>query len=124
MRELTAEPVTGPVAHHGEGPVRHPSYAGVRWGDMLAGDILELAGGEVRRTHVAAVAAAFRPRRGGGTVLAGERSLLLLDDDLRCERDLGPVASRPTAGSTPASGCPSPGSPRAPSAARTSPRCT
>ncbi|GAA4711429.1 SMP-30/gluconolactonase/LRE family protein [Pseudonocardia yuanmonensis] len=95
MRELTAEPVTGPVAHHGEGPVWHPSWAGVRWVDMLAGDILELAGGEVRRTHVGDVAAAFRPRRGGGVVLAAERNLLLLDDDLRCERDLGPVWSDP-----------------------------
>jgi sugar lactone lactonase YvrE len=44
---------------------------------------------------VADVAAAFRPRRGGGTVLAGERSLLLLDDELRPEREIGPLWSDP-----------------------------
>lgn len=88
MRNLTAEPVTDPIAHHGEGPVWHPSYAGVRWVDMLAGDILELSDDGVRRTHVGPVAAAFRPRRGGGTVLAAQRGVRLLDADLRPERDL------------------------------------
>ena len=90
-RTLTAEPVTDPIAQHGEGPVWHPSYAGVRWVDMLVGDILELAPDGVRRTHVGPVAAAFRPRRGGGTVLAAQRGVRLLDADLRPERDLDDV---------------------------------
>lgn len=94
-RTLTAEPVTEPIAHHGEGPVWHPSYAGIRWVDMLAGDILELTGSRVRRTHVGPVAAAFRPRRGGGTVLAAQRGVRLLDADLRPERDLDDVWTDP-----------------------------
>ena len=67
----------------------HPSFAGVRWVDMHAGDILELAGtDDVRRTHVGTVAAAFRPRRGGGIVLADERGFVLLDADMQVERRL------------------------------------
>ncbi|GAA1389767.1 SMP-30/gluconolactonase/LRE family protein [Pseudonocardia kongjuensis] len=94
-RELVAEQVTGPVAEHGEGPVWHPSFAGVRWVDMLAGDILELAGGRVGRTRVGSVAAAFRPRRDGGLVLADERGFVLLDRDLRVQRRLGDLWDDP-----------------------------
>ncbi len=86
---LTARPVTAAVATHGEGPVWHPSFAGVRWVDMHAGDILELAGPDnVRRTHVGTVAAAFRPRRAGGVVLADQRGFVLLDEDLAVEKRL------------------------------------
>jgi sugar lactone lactonase YvrE len=86
---LTARPVTAAVAEHGEGPVWHPSFAGVRWVDMHAGDILELAGPDnVRRTHVGTVAAAFRPRRAGGVVLADQRGFALLDGDLAVEKRL------------------------------------
>ena len=85
----TARPVSPAVADHGEGPVWHPSFDGVRWVDMHAGDILELVGtDEVRRTHVGTVAAAFRPRRGGGLVLADQRGFVLLDADLQVERRL------------------------------------
>jgi sugar lactone lactonase YvrE len=86
---LTARPVTAAVADHGEGPVWHPSFAGVRWVDMHAGDILELRGPDaVTRTHVGTVAAAFRPRTGGGVVLADQRGFVLLDEDLAVERRL------------------------------------
>ena len=65
---LTARPVTPAVAEHGEGPVWHPSFDGVRWVDMQAGDILELAGTEdVRRTHVGTVAAASGPAATAGS---------------------------------------------------------
>jgi sugar lactone lactonase YvrE len=85
----TSRPVTAAVADHGEGPVWHPSFAGVRWVDMHAGDILELVGpDDVRRTHVGTVAAAFRPRRSGGLALADERGFVLLADDLTVERRL------------------------------------
>jgi sugar lactone lactonase YvrE len=85
----TARPVTAAVADHGEGPVWHPSFDGVRWVDMHAGDILELVGPDnVRRTHVGKVAAAFRPRRRGGVVLADERGFALLTPDLTAERRL------------------------------------
>jgi sugar lactone lactonase YvrE len=47
---------------------------------MLAGDVLSLdAGGAVRRRHVASVAAALRPRRDGGAVIATERGFALED---------------------------------------------
>lgn len=94
-RELVSEQITGPVSGHGEGPVWHRDFAGIRWVDMLAGDILELAGGQVRRTHVGAVAAAFRPRVGGGLVVAEERGFLLLDADLAVERRLGDLWDDP-----------------------------
>lgn len=95
VRELAATQLTGPVSGHGEGPVWHPSYRGIRWVDMLAGDILELDGDDVHRTHVGRVAAAFRPRRSGGTVLADERGFVLLDADLRVERRLGDLWDDP-----------------------------
>jgi sugar lactone lactonase YvrE len=75
---VQAEQVTGPVAHHGEGPVWSPQWGGLRWVDMLAGDVLTLTGhGAVDRRHVGRVAAAVRPRRGGGAVLAVERGFAL-----------------------------------------------
>lgn len=79
---MRAEQVTGPVAHHGEGPVWSPRWGGLRWVDMLAGDVLSLAGdGAVSRRHVGRVAAVVRPRRGGGAVLALERCFALEDAD-------------------------------------------
>jgi len=75
---VRAEPVTEPVAYHGEGPVWSERWAGLRWVDMLAGDVLSLSReGEVLRRHVGKVAAALRPRRGGGAVIAVERSFAL-----------------------------------------------
>jgi len=79
---MQVEQVTGPVAYHGEGPVWSPRWGGLRWVDMLAGDILSLSGdGTVARRHVGSVAAAVRPRRGGGAVLALERGFALEDPD-------------------------------------------
>ncbi|UOY00669.1 SMP-30/gluconolactonase/LRE family protein [Blastococcus sp. PRF04-17] len=79
---MRAEQVTGPVAHHAEGPVWSPSWGGLRWVDMLAGDVLALdPDGTVRRRSVGTVAAALRPRRGGGAVIALERGFALEDAD-------------------------------------------
>ncbi len=78
----TAEQITDPVAYHGEGPVWSPSWGGLRWVDMLAGDVLSLDGaGAVGRTHVGAIAAALRPRAGGGAVIAIERGFVLEEPD-------------------------------------------
>ncbi|WP_255826974.1 SMP-30/gluconolactonase/LRE family protein [Amycolatopsis sp. GM8] len=71
--------MTEPVAAHGEGPVWHAGWPGLRWVDMAAGDVLELRAGRVRRTHVGTVAAALRPRADGGVVLALERGFALAD---------------------------------------------
>ncbi|TFV70277.1 SMP-30/gluconolactonase/LRE family protein [Blastococcus sp. CT_GayMR19] len=79
---MRAEQVTGPVAYHGEGPVWSPRWGGLRWVDMLAGDILSLdESGSVRRHHVGTIAAAVRPRAGGGAVIAVERGFALEDPD-------------------------------------------
>jgi sugar lactone lactonase YvrE len=79
---MRAEQVTDPVAYHGEGPVWSARWGGLRWVDMLAGDVLALAGdGTVSRRHVAEVVAALRPRRQGGAVLGIERGFALEDAD-------------------------------------------
>ena len=79
---MRAEQVTGSVAYHGEGPVWSQRWGGLRWVDMLAGDILSLDGdGTVRRRHVGTVVAAVRPRRDGGAVVAVERGFTLEDAD-------------------------------------------
>jgi sugar lactone lactonase YvrE len=79
---VRAEQVTGPVAYHGEGPVWSARWGGLRWVDMLAGDVLSLDGdGTVRRRSVGTIAAALRPRRGGGAVVAVERGFALEDAD-------------------------------------------
>lgn len=76
-----AEAVTDPSATHGEGVIWDPSPGVVRWVDMLEGDVLtlNLATGRVTRLHVGSVAAAIRPRVGGGLVIAVERGFALLD---------------------------------------------
>ncbi|MPY66515.1 SMP-30/gluconolactonase/LRE family protein [Deinococcus sp. SDU3-2] len=79
---MRAEQVTDPVAYHAEGPVWSGRWGGLRWVDMLAGDVLSLGpGGMVERRHVGRVAAAVRPRRGGGAVIGVERGFALEDAD-------------------------------------------
>jgi sugar lactone lactonase YvrE len=79
---MRAEQCTDPIAYHGEGPVWSAAWGGLRWVDMLAGDILSMtnAGGVTRR-HVGTVAAAVRPRDGGGAVIGVERGFCLEDAD-------------------------------------------
>jgi sugar lactone lactonase YvrE len=79
---MRAEPVTGVVTYHGEGPVWSPSWGGLRLVDMLAGDVLTLReDGSVDRRHVGTVAAVVRPRRGGGAVIGVERGFALEEPD-------------------------------------------
>jgi sugar lactone lactonase YvrE len=79
---MRAEQVTDPVAYHGEGPVWSERWGGLRWVDMLAGDVLSLAAnGTINRRHVDSVAAAIRPRRVGGAVIGVERGFALEDAD-------------------------------------------
>jgi sugar lactone lactonase YvrE len=90
---MHAEQITEPVTAHGEGAVWSDDWgagdAALRFVDMYAGDVLTLRdGGAVDRLHTASgIAAMLRPRRGGGFVVALERSVALY----------GP--STPTAGS-------------------------
>ncbi len=79
---MRAERLTDAVAYHGEGPVWSPRWGGLRWVDMLAGDVLSLtADGSVERRHVGKVCAAVRPRSRGGAVLGLERGFALEDAD-------------------------------------------
>src|SRR3954453_13356341 len=90
------EQITDSVAYHGEGPVWSPRWGGLRWVDMLAGDVLSLGtDGAVDRRHVGDIAAAVRPRAGGGAVLGIERGFALEDPDGTI-RALGEVWSDPS----------------------------
>jgi sugar lactone lactonase YvrE len=93
----TMDQMTDPVAAHGEGPVWHAGWPGLRWVDMLAGDVLELdpATGFVTRRHVGTVAAALRPDTGDGVVLALKRGFALAAADLSEVRPLGELWSDP-----------------------------
>jgi sugar lactone lactonase YvrE len=93
---MRAEQLTAPVAYHAEGPVWSERWGGLRWVDMFAGDVLQLASdGTVERVHVGEVAAALRPRRAGGAVIGVERGFVLEHSDGRLE-SLGEVSSDET----------------------------
>ncbi|MGW9159112.1 SMP-30/gluconolactonase/LRE family protein [Microbacterium sp. NPDC055665] len=78
---MTPENVTGPVAHHAEGPVWWPGWGGLRWVDGEAGDLLTLRSDGVTRQHIDDEYLAFaRPRTNGGLVAVGARTLYLADD--------------------------------------------
>lgn len=82
---MKAEPLSRPHAYHAEGVVWADDWgggiAGLRYVDMLAGDVLAAReDGEVDRFHVGDVAAVIRPRVGGGTVVATERGFALTRD--------------------------------------------
>lgn len=76
---MRAERLTDSVANHGEGPVWHPEWGGLKWVDMLAGDVLSLAAsGDVSRWRSGdPIVAAIRPRQSGGMVLGVERGFAL-----------------------------------------------
>ena len=76
---MRLQQVTGPECHHGEGPVWSSSWGGLRWVDVLAGDIMRLDGDRVSRHHVGDRVSAVRPREGGGVVVALERRFGVLD---------------------------------------------
>lgn len=75
----TLEQVTEPIAYHAEGPVWSPTWGGLRFVDMLAGDLLTVRDDGAHRLHVGNVAAFVRPRASGGYVVGLERGLGLAD---------------------------------------------
>ena len=79
---MRAQQVTAPLVFHGEGPVWHPGWGGLRFVDMLAGDVVTLRpDATLDRLHVGSVAAAVRPRRDGGSVIGVERGFALEEPD-------------------------------------------
>jgi sugar lactone lactonase YvrE len=88
-----AEQVTGPDAYHGEGPCWWDDWGGLRYVDMLAGDVLTLgASGELERSQVGDVAAVIRPRRSGGAILALRDRFVCTDGPLSDLRTLTTVS--------------------------------
>lgn len=97
MPEISVENVTGPVAYHAEGPVWWPGWGGLRYVDMLAGDLLTLRpDGGVDRLHVGDHAAVVRPRTGGGFVVGLARSVAVADGDGAPVRPLATLVDDPT----------------------------
>ncbi|MFC0672727.1 SMP-30/gluconolactonase/LRE family protein [Brachybacterium hainanense] len=80
---MRAERLTDSICYHAEGPFWSASWNGLRWVDLLAGDIMQLAAdGNAHRTATGSpVVACVRPRLGGGAVLAVEKGFALQDPD-------------------------------------------
>lgn len=81
---MDAERVTDSLCYHGEGPCWSASWGGLRWVDMLSGDMLSLSalGAQPHRiTTPFGVVACVRPRRGGGAVLGIDRGFGLEQPD-------------------------------------------
>lgn len=88
---VRAEQLTDPVAEHAEGPVWWQPWGGLKYVDMMRGDVLSLHDdGTIDRAHVGTVAAALRPRVAGGAIIAVERSFALAERD-----DLADAAALP-----------------------------
>lgn len=75
-----ATQLTPPLCYHGEGAVWSPTEGGLKWVDMLAGDVLSLdrqTGAVGRLRTGSSVAAAVRPRFSGGLLIVTEREFTL-----------------------------------------------
>jgi sugar lactone lactonase YvrE len=91
-----AEQIPGTECYHGEGPCWADEWGGLRWVDMLSGDVLSLnQHGGATRTHVGEVAAVIRPRASGGAVLALRDSFAVTDGDLGQLRTVATVSLEP-----------------------------
>lgn len=86
VRELRAQPLTGVVAEHGEGPVWDERRGRLVWVDMLAGALLvtdPVTGDTARHDLPSPVAAMARPAADGdGWLVVGERELFRADAGL------------------------------------------
>jgi sugar lactone lactonase YvrE len=93
VRRLDAEPLTGVVAEHGEGPVWDQRSGRLVSMDMLAGALLvtdPATGDTVRREVPSPVAAMARPTRDGdGWLVVGEREIFSADADLSAFEQIG-----------------------------------
>lgn len=81
---LSAERVTVPLAHHGEGPFWDAHRGRLLFMDVLAGAILAVddAGGTTRYEVPSPVTSTLRRRASGGFVIAIERGVVVADEEL------------------------------------------
>ena len=89
--ELVSDDTAG--VFHGEGAFWDAAAGGIRFVDMLRGDVMTWDGGALRRSHVSDVAAVIRART-GGYVVATERGFALTDAELAITNEI-PVFSDP-----------------------------
>ena len=73
--ELVSDDTAG--VFHGEGAFWDAAAGGIRFVDMLRGDVMTWDGSALHRSHVADVAAVIRARTAGGYVVATERGFAL-----------------------------------------------
>lgn len=80
---MRAERLTDSICYHGEGPCWSPTWGGLRWVDMLAGDVLQRSedGAITRIPTPSQVVACVRPAAGGGAVMALEKGFGREDAD-------------------------------------------
>lgn len=97
VREHVAEQVTDVCTEHGEGVVWDAATGLLRFVDLEAGALMtyDPGTGAVARRDVGTVAACVRPRRGGGLVVAAERTFVLLGPDGEVDGEVGPVFDDP-----------------------------
>lgn len=83
---MRAEQWTDVITHHGEGPVWWPDQT-LRLVDMLSGEVVTVADGEVtERTTVGSIAAVVRPAGQRELVVARERDVVILNSDAHVMR--------------------------------------
>jgi sugar lactone lactonase YvrE len=94
---LSAERVTIPVAHHGEGPFWDAPTGRLLCMDVLAGEIVAVdpSGGLSRYPIPSRVVTAIRRRASGGFVIATEHELLVADDDLSAFEKIADLTDDP-----------------------------
>jgi sugar lactone lactonase YvrE len=92
-----AERVTVPVAYHGEGPFWDAFTGRIMCMDVLAGEIVAVdpVGRLSRYTVPSRVATTIRRRASGGFVVATERGLIGVDDDLSSVEHIANITDDP-----------------------------
>ena len=80
---MHADRITDSICYHAEGPYWSDTWGGLRWVDMLAGDMMQLGpdGTASRIRTPSPVVACVRPASSGGAVLAVEKGFAFKDPD-------------------------------------------
>lgn len=77
---MLATAITGPEAHHGEGPCWSPEWGGLRFVDLTRGDLLTLRDNVLERLDTGHDFATFvRPRANGGYVIGTKHGVAVAD---------------------------------------------